>query len=58
MHYDDKKMFALYYSKEDQLVGNNLIENLQFHSAKYELQINSVKNALIDFLQKNKKDKI
>lgn len=58
MHYDDRKMFVLYYSKKDQLLGNNLIENLQFYSVKYELHVDLVKNIIIDFLQKNEKDDI
>ena len=51
-------MFVLYYSKKEQLLGNNLIENLQFYSVKYELHVDFVKNILIDFLQKNEKYKI
>ncbi len=58
MHYDDRKMFVIYYSKKDQLLGSNLIEDLQFNSAKYKLQVDVVKNIIIDFLNTNEKDEI
>ncbi|MBR2492166.1 MAG: hypothetical protein IKB64_01700 [Paludibacteraceae bacterium] len=58
MHYDDQKIFVLYYSKKNQLLGENLTENLQFYSIKYEKHIEKTKEILISFLQKNEIDKI
>ena len=53
MHYEDNKMFILYYTKKDQLLGKNIIENLNFQSGKYEEHVDKVKPILIDFLQRN-----
>lgn len=52
-HYDDQKMFILYYAKKNQLLGENLIENLNFQSIKYEKHVDKVKTMLMDFLQRN-----
>ena len=53
IHYDDQKMFILYYDKKNQLLGENLIENLNFKSVKYEKHVDKVKYILMCFLKKN-----
>lgn len=53
IHYDDQKMFILYYAKKNQLLGENLIENFNFQSVKYEKHVEKVKLILMDFLQRN-----
>ena len=53
IHYDDQKMFILYYTKKNQLFGENIIKNLNFQNVKYEKHLDKVKPILMDFLQRN-----
>ena len=53
MHYEDQKMFVLYYSQRNQLLGENLIENLDFQSTKYEKHVEQVRTILFEFLLRN-----
>ena len=47
IHYDDRKMFVLYYSTDEQLLGENLVENLEMRFPDYKNQVSIVKTYLI-----------
>ena len=55
IHYDDQKIFILYYDRKNQLLGENLVENLKFQSIRYEKHVDIAKTILMDFLQKNER---
>lgn len=46
MHYEDGKMFAILYNSKEQLIGTNLLDNINLEGRKYKEQVQQVREYL------------
>ena len=51
MHFEDKKIFAVWYENSKQIKGVNILEDVALNGNSYKEQIIQVKNILCDYLK-------
>ncbi len=51
MHFDDGRMFVLFYEFKEQIRGESIIGNIKFLSRKYNDQVQTVREIVDQFLQ-------